>query len=241
MKIQIQPLFPILLTALRLLRASGQNDDLLGNAIARSVIIHCPLLVESLANSLLLETSFNTTIQADLERLSTMAKLELCANLAGKGNFARGDQYVQVFSDLTKLRNDYVHPKRSSSTDVQLNGDSYMISISQKWSALDIAKSPEIWSLQDAIEVFRKTLSSLDFYLMDTLQICNRRIERIFLHHVTDDNGKSSLVTVAEKPWALEMPEKVPLPRFLKRLESHAPFCSKDASQSCTKQTQHGS
>lgn len=145
MEIQIQPIFPILLTTTRLLSANEQNDDIIGNAIARSAIIHCPLLVESLANSLLLETGFNTSVQKDLEKLSTIAKLELCANLAGKNRFSRGEQYAQIFSELTKLRNDYVHPKRSSNSDVHLNEDSYVVSISQKWSSLDITKNPEGW------------------------------------------------------------------------------------------------
>ncbi|GGB21545.1 hypothetical protein [Agarivorans gilvus] len=238
MHIQIQPLFPLMLTAVHLLWAADDQALVVRNAIARSSIIHAPFMVESLANSLLVELGMSSSLQNDLEKLTTMAKLELCADLSNKGSFSRGGRCAQVFADLTKLRNDYVHPKRSKNTNVEKEGEAYFIGVSQRWSGLGIAKNPEVWDVKDAHAVLAKVMDAMDEYLMDVIGICNRRIERILLHHVVGDGDSKTLVTVPEKPWSLTLPEGVSLPRFLARMESHDAHCMKEGMKPCANHAQ---
>jgi hypothetical protein len=228
MHMKVQPLYPIILCASRLAQVACSSEGHEGNALARACIIHCSLIVEALANSLLFSMKFEANFSNDLEKLNTFAKLQMFSLMTkGKDNiFTKGSKAGQVMSELIKIRNDYVHPKVFTEKDIDYSDDSYYVSVRKDLSFLKISKNPEIWSPPDAIQVLDKALEAVDIYLMDEIQICNRQVERIMLHHIIEGKDNTILVTVEEKPWRMKLPDGVRMPRFMHRLEFHDSFCS---------------
>ena len=225
---QIQPLYPLILCTVRLLKAAQAASGSNGNALSRACILHCTLIVEALANSLLHALGLESALYEDLEQLRTFAKLQLYSRRAGGATFSRGSRTGQLLADLIKLRNDYVHPKVANEEDVEFKENAYFVSPDGKHLALDIPKNPEVWMHRDAERAFRLTMEAVDGYLMDDVRICNRLVERIMLHHVIEPEGKPVLVTVNEKPWELILPQGMVLPRFMARMKSHEPYCNCD-------------
>ena len=221
-----QPLYPLIQCTARLVKMAQTAKQDEQNAISRASVSHCPLIIEALANALLSMLDNENSLSNDLEKLNTFAKLQLFCKFGSKNNLGKGDKCGQIFTDLIKLRNGYVHPKIWKESNVTVRDNGCYITPEDQWPTLGISKNPAFWDGDDACQAFKCTLQAVDIYLMDVACVCNRRIEKVMLHQVIDDDKKSSLITSKEKPWSIELPADIPVPKFMIRLESHEAFCS---------------
>ena len=180
MTANIYPFYPNLCTAIKLADLSKNAEDKdVEHTLAKSAIIHCCFVIEAIANSLISNIGFQTKFEDSIEKLDPIAKLEFFSYAwKGRTKLDRGSTHIQVLQELISIRNNYVHPKKQTTTADQLK----------------IAKDYHLWNCQDAKTCIEKLLSALDYFIIEHLQLCNKKVMDIVFYNFSDNNGKCNTI-----------------------------------------------
>lgn len=228
MTANIYPFYPNLCTAIKLADLSKNAEDKdVEHTLAKSAIIHCCFVIEAIANSLISNIGFQTKFEDSIEKLDPIAKLEFFSYAwKGRTKLDRGSTHIQVLQELISIRNNYVHPKKQTTTaDRNENGD-YVIEIKGVYNQLKIAKDYHLWNCQNAKTCIEKLLSALDYFIIEHLQLCNKKVMDIVFYNFSDNNGKcNTIIPPKPYPWSSSSFPGFHLPKFLSRLESHDYYC----------------
>lgn len=224
----INPFYLSLDTAIILTNlAIEANNTECEQALSKSSIVHCALVIEALANSLISNIGFQDKFVQSVDKLETIAKLELF-NIIWNHNpkLHRGKNCIQIFQEFISLRNTYVHPKVYERS-AEKHNDGYAILVKGKWPMLKLTKDSNLWFSENAKSSLNLLLHALDDFIMDVLELCNKKVEDIILFTVHKDSKNELVPPKGNYPWNNPYLEKFYYPRFLKRLKSHEQFCNK--------------
>ena len=134
-------------------QAAQATDSYTSNRCARASILAAALSVECAANCLLATLDIPKTLRAELDRMTTLGKVDACLRLRSLPPIAHGTREVQLMAELVKVRNDHVHPRTMSVAAELSNPEDgethWMLPISLEgdlWPLLKIPKRPMFWS-----------------------------------------------------------------------------------------------
>lgn len=161
-------------------KALASDDGFSQHKHSRAAVIACALAVESCANCLLDSLDIPSQSSIELERLPTITKLDVCIRLHTSDLKAmnRGDSRVAKMTELLKVRNEFVHPKRQT-LDAEWGVDpeapeGYKIEFeySDKYhQQLGIPKTGLHWNSGHAMSVAEATFEFFDFLFRELLQL----------------------------------------------------------------------
>jgi hypothetical protein len=229
LSVMIYPFYATLDSAISLtLLAQQMEEEKTKNILSKSAIIHCGLVIESLANSLISNLQLQSKFENSIEKLDTIAKLEMFYMIwKSSPGMDRGKKCFQVFQELITIRNNYVHPKKYINEAKEDENGNYAILIKDKFTILEITKDTNLWTDKDALKCLNEMLMSLDYYIMEYLNLCNKRVEEIVFFNFKRKEGKGIIIPPKPYPWNKKGNEGYYIPKFLLRLESHDKFCAK--------------
>lgn len=172
------------------------------NRHARASIIASTFSLESCANCLIDDLEISSTLATELERLPTLAKYEVVAELLGKTcAFDRGSRDVQVISELIRARNGFVHPKVSSIKaeigEIEDQGEHFAWPIEFLPDQRPGTELPQValfWSSTNAGSAFRGATSFFRLLLVEWLQFDTDKIRSLFAPRAEARIGDSKVV-----------------------------------------------
>jgi hypothetical protein len=153
---------------IKLLRAAEQaSGTALAAPLARASLFTCLVLPEVVANCCIDHLALSQRVASEVDRMSVLAKYEFYLYTRFKGRaLPRGILPVQGLSELKRLRDDYVHPKKSR---VVWDGPEDGVQSAQRPTTpiLGIATHPQHWWIDDAVIGMRAVHSFFRFYFVD--------------------------------------------------------------------------
>jgi hypothetical protein len=199
----IYPFYSTLDTAMRLtLTAQNIESKDTKNILAKSAIIHCALAIEALANSLIANLNLQSKFEESIEKLDTISKLQMFYMVwKSSPNMDRGQKCIQIFQEFISIRNTYVHPKSYSVKAEKTEDGNYTIPIKDHYKILNIKKDNNVWSGEDAVLCLNHLLKALDWFIIDSLGLCNKRVEDIIFFNIKKKDGNGLIIPPKPYPW----------------------------------------
>lgn len=153
--------------------AQNASDDYGRNRLARSSILSSVLSIESFSNCLINTLILSKRTSKAFDRLTILSKIDVFLEFTDEKPLVRGSPEVQKISELIRLRNDFVHVKKTklegsyegiTSTDKRRFPETPEYDFNFKaesYSTLGIPRSALAWQASDAHSVL---LAVVDFF-----------------------------------------------------------------------------
>ena len=156
---------------------------------SRSVIINSALLLEAASNALIDTMGISGKYFNDIDKLTVISKFEYYLKIMHKEKkFDRGSLHVQKIQELVGIRNSIVHPKPFYRNWEKIDEQKSIIDFGET-KLLKIPNSFVVLKIDDALNVFKASLSFLNYYF---LTLCCYSTEKVRSILTTD----SELVSV---------------------------------------------
>lgn len=189
-------------------QAKSQNDSYQMNRYARASVLAASLSIECAANCLISSLDLSKSLHSEVDRLASIAKIEIYMKLREVDGFDRGCSAVQRAADLLNVRNHHVHPKATkipaSVSNPQDGGENMIFPMnieSEGWKHLKIPKHSMFWSSNSSFaalstvrafykyifcDLLNATTNDLDIMLQSRLEIGNTSVHAIFDEMTTE-------------------------------------------------------
>lgn len=179
------------------------EDEQLSKLLAKASILHCALTVEALANNLIQFINLGAPLGRSVEKMDPLSKIELFAFLLKRKQIDRGSSQIQVFSDLIKLRNDYVHPKIINDELVGVEGK-FKVKAKKIRNSIKVSEEPSEWVVGDAKQCVTSLLRAIDILLLDDLELEKKSMSCMFLDSLSMNKQRGPVYPhdVAWAEWA---------------------------------------
>lgn len=176
--------------------AKVEADQYRMSRFARASILAAALSVECAANCLIASLDLPQALHSEIDRLTPMAKIEVHLRLRAIHGFDRGCEAVQRIVELTKARNDYVHPK-SSAIPASVNkprdgGDNWIMPLNitgEFWKHLKIPKRSMFWSSTNSLAVLDALGRFYKYLFRDLLNATEDELHRMLPSRVEIGNA----------------------------------------------------
>ena len=166
--------------------AKAEEDPYRMNRYARASVLAASLSVECAANCLLASLDLSQALHSELDRLSPIAKIEAYLQLKVIKGFDRGCAAVQRVVELTKARNDHVHPKTSaipaSVNKPRDGGANWILPFNiegEHWKQLKIPKRSMFWSSTSSLAALGAVASFYSYLFCDLLKATEEELHRM--------------------------------------------------------------
>ena len=137
-------------------------------SLARAAIACSMMLPEVCANICVETLQLEKSVFNDIDKLSPLAKFDFYLRVSFKNRrIDRGVKAVQALQELKRLRDRYVHPKKSK-VEWKEAGDGAFHGTSPRTEILGICVNPKMWCLEDAVKAAQGVHEFL-YYFFKTL------------------------------------------------------------------------
>ncbi|MES2908353.1 MAG: hypothetical protein V4688_04255 [Pseudomonadota bacterium] len=136
-------------------------------SFARASIACSMLLPEVCANICIESLKLECGVFNEIDKLSPIAKFDYYLGVYFRDRrLDRGCKAVQSLQELKRLRDRYVHPKKSKVDWVRGEDDTFHGS-SPRTRILDISENPQMWFQDDAVNAMRGVHGFLSYFFKD--------------------------------------------------------------------------
>ena len=189
-----KPFLPMLIDAVLYAKyASLSKDKSLKDLLVKASILHCSIVVESLANNMIQFINLGSKFSESIDKLDVISKFELFSMLTKKNHLNRGSNSIQAFKELIDIRNKYVHPKIR--TEELINENGKLSSKSTKsLSQIKIPVDLEKWDVKESNKCVLALLKAIDQFLIDELGLEMKSMSCMFMDSLSVDGNTGSLV-----------------------------------------------
>lgn len=184
--------------------AKAEEDSYSMSRYARASVLAASLSVECAANCLLSSLDLSQALHSELDRLTPIAKVETYLRLRAIEGFDRGCVAVQRVVELTKARNDHVHPKASaipaSVNKPQDGDDNWILPFNidgEHWKHLKIPKRSMFWSSTSSLAALGAVASFYTYLFCDLLKATEDEIHRMLPSRL--EIGDAHVLTVFDE------------------------------------------
>lgn len=175
------------------------------NRHARASISASMFSVECAANCLIESLEVETKLKLDIDKMPVLTKFDMYARLSENASLSRSDARVGRIDELTRLRNEFVHPKVrraevSFGTPTESDHD-YTVNMgieAEVTGSLRIPRVSSYWSNESASTVLTACTDFLAWYLGTVLRYDAPRSTSILAPRI-----------VVDKMWIRAIPEEV--------------------------------
>lgn len=167
-------------------QAKAEEDSYRMSRYARASVLAASLSVECAANCLLASLELSHALRTELDRFTPIAKIEAYLQLKDINGFDRGSDAVQRVIELTKVRNDHVHPKASaipaSVSKLQDGGENWILPFNlegENWKHLKIPKRSMFWSSTSSAAALGAVGSFYKYLFCDLMRATEDELHRM--------------------------------------------------------------
>ncbi len=133
-------------------------------SFARASIVCSMMLSEVSANICIELLQLEKSIFRDIDRLSPISKFDFYLRTSFRDRkIDKGIHVIQSLQELKKLRDKYVHPKKSKVTWIAGENDS-QYGTSDRTELLDMSANPGMWCSEDAINAMKGVHKFLSYF-----------------------------------------------------------------------------
>ena len=151
---------------------------------SRSSILNSILSIEAAANCCLYHLKEAKHFVNEIEKTTSFAKLDLFAKIQSGKFIDRGCSQYQKVVELKKLRDSFVHPKKTKiPVKLSLDNDKYedLVELginfeTKQYSATKINKSPMFWFSCDAKSALESVFEFYSYYFIDLLDLKHEEV-----------------------------------------------------------------
>ena len=144
---------------------------------ARASIVAAAFSVECVANCLIGDMDASKSLRDELDKLPPLPKIETALRMKGISTFDRGRNEVQAAVELVRIRNDYVHPKTTTSgaeahepEDAGVEWKVPFIVEAELWRTLVIPKQAMVWTSEASLSVLKALCGFFRYLFVDILK-----------------------------------------------------------------------
>jgi hypothetical protein len=183
--------------SIRLLIASKKNfyDYDSHFSFARGSIVCSMLLPEVSANKCIESLQLDKGFFNEIDKLSPIAKFDYFLRVFFKGKtIDRGLKPVQQLQELKKLRDSFVHPKKSLVKWVKNQDDDSYLGSSPNTEMLKMSVNPQMWGSDDAITAMRGVHDFLHYFFIEKCKFTKKTITNLLFSHDVMLSHEESIV-----------------------------------------------
>lgn len=166
--------------------AKQATDSFVMNRFARASILASALSVECAANCLIASLDLSKKLRNEIDKLSSIGKIDLYLQLRKIDGFDLGCNEVQKIAELINARNDHVHPKSSTiATTLGLPKDeieNWVLPLNldgEHRKHLVIPKNAMFWSQTDSLSALKAVTGFFKYLFIDLLKSTDDELHRI--------------------------------------------------------------
>jgi hypothetical protein len=156
----------------------------------RASILNTLLIPEVVANICIEHLSLEKSVYAEIDRLSFLAKYDYYLRTKFRNrSLDRGIVEIEKLKELKKLRDSYVHPKRTEIYwDVDKNGSG--TGSCNKTNLLKINKSTSFWEQEDSLQSMIAVHSFLNYFFVKKCRYSKNKVGSLLFSVSKDPNDK---------------------------------------------------
>ena len=166
--------------SVRLLLASEKNlfKDDSQYSFARASIVSSMMIPEVCSNICIESLKLENSIFNDIDKLSPIGKFDFFLRVNFKDKkINKGVKVVQALQELKKLRDKFVHPKKTKVfwSKSQEDEDTFD-GISEKTPILQISVNPDLWYQDDAIKAMNGVHSFMAYFFKELCRFSQKKV-----------------------------------------------------------------